>query len=72
MSRPGRINLQKTSEPDQLKPEKVSDNFFLKFRDKQSNKFSKFTANQFLDVWKHFDTDGKLIQYRSFMSINFR
>lgn len=34
-------------------------NFLRQFRDKNSKEFKKFTASQFMDVWNHYDNDGK-------------
>ena len=37
----------------------ASHNFLRQFRDKNSRQFNKFTATQFMDVWNHYDSDGK-------------
>lgn len=33
-------------------------NFMRQFRDDESKQIKKLTANQFMDVWSHYDTDG--------------
>ncbi|CAM1308457.1 CALB1 (predicted) [Pycnogonum litorale] len=35
-----------------------STNFMRQFRDKDSRKLKQFTANQFMEVWSHYDNDG--------------
>lgn len=35
-------------------------NFLRQFRDKDTRQLKKFTATQFMDVWNHYDSDGKL------------
>lgn len=37
-----------------------SDNFLAQFKDINSNSLKYFTAAQFVEVWNHYDTDGKL------------
>ena len=34
-------------------------NFMRQFRDAESRELKKLTANQFMDVWGHYDEDGK-------------
>ena len=58
MSRSGRINLHNALESKIEIPQKIPENFFMSFRDKNNRKLNKFTASQFLDVWNHFDVDG--------------
>lgn len=36
-----------------------STNFMRQFRDKDSRKLKQFTATQFMEVWSHYDKDGK-------------
>ncbi len=39
-------------------------NFMRQFRDPNSREVKKLTANQFMEVWNHYDKDGKNnIQY---------
>jgi hypothetical protein len=41
-------------------------NFLRQFRDKDTKQLKKFTAQQFQEVWNHYDTDGELhVEYRS-------
>lgn len=34
-------------------------NFMRQFRDPQSRELKKLTANQFMEVWSHYDKDGE-------------
>ncbi len=34
-------------------------NFMRQFRDPESRELTKLSANQFMDVWSHYDKDGK-------------
>lgn len=34
-------------------------NFMRQFRDPSSRELRKLSANQFMDVWSHYDKDGK-------------
>ena len=34
-------------------------NFMRQFRDPDSRELTKLSANQFMDVWSHYDKDGK-------------
>lgn len=36
-------------------------NFMRQFRDPESRELKKLSANQFMDVWSHYDKDGKYI-----------
>ena len=36
-------------------------NFLRQFRDEKSNQFKRFTAEQFTEVWNHYDTDGNFL-----------
>ena len=39
-------------------------NFMRQYRDPESRELRKLSANQFMDVWSHYDCDGKwLIVY---------
>lgn len=35
-------------------------NFMRQYRDPQSRELKKLSANQFMEVWSHYDKDGKL------------
>jgi hypothetical protein len=37
------------------------ENFLRQFRDEQSKELKKLTAAQFMEIWSHYDTDGKII-----------
>jgi hypothetical protein len=34
-------------------------NFMRQFRDEESRELKKLSANQFMEVWSHYDKDGK-------------
>lgn len=34
-------------------------NFMRQYRDPESRELKKLSANQFMDVWSHYDRDGK-------------
>ena len=34
-------------------------NFMRQYRDPESRELKKLSANQFMDVWAHYDKDGK-------------
>ena len=34
-------------------------NFMRQYRDPESRELKKLSANQFMDVWSHYDKDGK-------------
>lgn len=36
-------------------------NFMRQFRDPESRELTKLSANQFMDVWSHYDKDGKFV-----------
>ncbi|KAM7283850.1 hypothetical protein ISCGN_000955 [Ixodes scapularis] len=38
---------------------KGSANFMRQFRDKKTRELKNLTASQFMDVWSHYDKDGK-------------
>lgn len=42
-----RLNLEKAT------------NFMRQFRDPDSRELKKLSANQFMEVWSHYDKDGK-------------
>lgn len=37
-------------------------NFMRQYRDPESRELKKLSANQFMDVWAHYDKDGEFIQ----------
>lgn len=37
------------------------ENFLRQFRDEKSKELKKLTAAQFMEIWSHYDTDGKII-----------
>lgn len=36
-------------------------NFMKQYRDPHSRELKKLSANQFMDVWSHYDKDGELV-----------
>lgn len=42
--------------------DKICKNFLRQFRDKDTKKLKNFTAQQFMDVWHHYDEDGEFLQ----------
>lgn len=36
-------------------------NFMRQYRDPESRELKKLSANQFMDVWSHYDRDGKCV-----------
>ena len=40
-------------------------NFMRQYRDPQSRELKKLSANQFMEVWSHYDKDGECIQASS-------
>lgn len=36
-------------------------NFMRQYRDPESRELKKLSANQFMEVWSHYDKDGKRI-----------
>lgn len=37
----------------------VSQNFMRQFRDKNTHQLKNLTSMQFMEVWSHYDKDGK-------------
>ena len=46
-----------------------SKNFLRQFRDKNSRQLKKFSATQFMEVWNHYDSDGKLLYLFIFVNL---
>ena len=45
-------------------------NFMRQFRDPESRELTKLSANQFMDVWSHYDKDGNLWPPHTLSSIS--
>lgn len=43
-------------------------NFMRQYRDPESRELKKLSANQFMDVWSHYDKDGKQFDFAYFSS----
>jgi hypothetical protein len=41
--------------------QRKKENFLRQFRDEQSKEIKHLTAAQFMEIWSHYDTDGKII-----------
>jgi len=39
--------------------QRKKENFLRQFRDEQSKELKQLTAAQFMEIWSHYDTDGK-------------
>lgn len=37
----------------------IGDNFMRQFRDKNTRQLKNLTSTQFMEVWSHYDHDGK-------------
>jgi hypothetical protein len=40
-------------------------NFMRQYRDPQSRELKKLSANQFMEVWSHYDKDGECIKFQA-------
>lgn len=38
-------------------------NFMRQYRDPESRELKKLSAHQFMDVWSHYDKDGKMVYF---------
>lgn len=45
---------------------KTSTNFLRQFRDLKTREFKQISAGQFMDVWNHYDDDGKVIFFLNY------
>lgn len=56
-------NSTMTAEADQQSSKKLNlekaINFMRQYRDPESRELKKLSANQFMEVWSHYDKDGK-------------
>lgn len=43
-------------------------NFMRQYRDPESRELKKLSANQFMDVWSHYDRDGEKHLNKSLMA----
>lgn len=54
-----------TSQAEQLNNKRLNlekaTNFMRQFRDPDSRELKKLSANQFMEVWSHYDKDGKTL-----------
>lgn len=46
-------------------------NFMRQYRDPESRELKKLSANQFMEVWSHYDKDGKITHLRLKYNIYF-
>jgi hypothetical protein len=42
-----------------LEKKESKNNFLRQFRDKETREFKQISASQFMEVWNHYDSDGK-------------
>lgn len=54
------MSCDSPSSAKKLNLEKAS-NFMRQFRDPDSRELKKLSANQFMEVWSHYDGDGKFL-----------
>lgn len=58
---------EKASSSEKSKPPK---NFLRQFRDKDSREFKQISASQFMDVWNHYDADGRIFFSISYLTMD--
>lgn len=46
-------------------------NFMRQYRDPESRELKKLSANQFMEVWSHYDQDGELLSQDKDKNISF-
>lgn len=44
--------------------QRKKENFLRQFRDENSKELKQLTAAQFMEIWSHYDTDGKAVFIR--------
>lgn len=54
-----KMSSESPSSAKKLNLERAS-NFMRQFRDPDSRELKKLSANQFMEVWSHYDGDGKI------------
>lgn len=52
------MSIDSTSPAKRLNLDRAS-NFMRQFRDPDSRELKKLSANQFMEVWSHYDRDGE-------------
>ncbi|XP_042892958.1 calbindin-32-like [Penaeus japonicus] len=57
-----------TDEERKMSSQEKCNNFMRQFRDDESRELKKLTANQFMEVWSHYDADGEFFGLREFVS----
>lgn len=53
-------NISDSPGSRKMGPAEKCNNFMRQFRDAESRELKKLTANQFMEVWSHYDEDGKV------------
>lgn len=46
--------------------QRKKENFLRQFRDEKSKEIKQLTAVQFMEIWSHYDTDGKMKRKKYF------
>ncbi|CAB3249672.1 unnamed protein product [Arctia plantaginis] len=54
------MSIDSNSSAKRFNLERAS-NFMRQFRDPDSRELKKLSANQFMEVWSHYDRDGKFL-----------
>jgi hypothetical protein len=58
-----RIIAEMTAQADQINSKRLNlekaTNFMRQYRDPHSRELKKLSANQFMEVWSHYDKDGE-------------
>ena len=49
-----------TNTTEQARQRKKKENFLRQFRDEKSREMKQLTAAQFMEIWSHYDVDGKI------------
>ncbi|KAL7631374.1 UNVERIFIED_CONTAM: hypothetical protein RMT77_018324 [Armadillidium vulgare] len=52
------MNMSASPGKKKVDPAEKCNNFMRQFRDAESRELKKLTANQFMEVWSHYDEDG--------------
>ena len=52
-----------------MNPAEKCNNFMRQFRDADSRELKKLTANQFMEVWSHYDEDGQFFYISKYLVI---
>ncbi|GBP36117.1 Calbindin-32 [Eumeta japonica] len=59
------MSIDSASSAMRLNVERVS-NFMRQFRDPDSRELKKLSANQFMEIWSHYDKDGQIKPFSAY------